>query len=117
MKLRNLETIGEPTSSGSFYPNFQSIPLNVSYDADAYRSFVQEVRNVRNSLNTLPPNVREQVRGMLQKVVQGTLDAQKVIYDSLIDPKKIKGYLMRTFEADARKAQFFEVSYPARNKK
>ena len=93
MKLKNLETIGEPRRSGSFYPNFQSIPLNVSYDADAYRSFVQEIRDVRNSLNTLPPNVREQVRGMLQKVVQVTLDAQKVIYDSLIDPKKIKGVI------------------------
>ena len=33
------------------------------------------------------------------------------------DPQKIKRYLMRTFAANAKKIQFFEVRYPARNKK
>ncbi|MBI2043464.1 hypothetical protein HYT25_03685 [Candidatus Pacearchaeota archaeon] len=88
MKLRNLETIREPKSKGNFYPHPISANPVVCYDGDAYLSFVQEVRDVRNSVRDLPEEVREQVNKMLSQVVRGTLDASKVVYDSLIDPAK-----------------------------
>ena len=90
MKLINLETIGEPETHGRFYPTFLSIPLNVSYDADAYRSFVQRVRDVGNSVEKLPFHIRGEVGKMLEQAVRATIDAQRVLYDSLIDAGKLR---------------------------
>ena len=96
MKLKNLKTIEEPegfrnSGAGSVSRSYPSSSnSDVSYRNDAHRSFLQKIVDVRNSVNELPEEVRGRVREMLGQAVCGAMDASRTIYDSLIDPARLK---------------------------
>lgn len=64
--------------------------INIEYDADLYRAYVQDVRDAVKEIEQLPKEYRDDARRLLRKAIRGVYLATRQLYDPLIDQKKME---------------------------
>ena len=71
-------------------PTYRIPGTEIGYNGDRYREGCDQVREARRDVDSLPPEVQQQVLEMLEKVTRGALAATEEVLGPLVDPEKLK---------------------------